>query len=77
MQKSLLACVVHKEEDSKLIKDKMPKSKEEQNNFITKFEDVTNPWVRYENVGLTDIYELEWNIKKKEVKIVKKVDLSK
>lgn len=85
IENNLVACVITATEDKKFsdlkIVDKLPESVEDfdKDDFmhIAKFEDVkTRTWNRYKIVGITDIYELEWDVKNKEVKIIGKVNVA-
>lgn len=73
MDNNLLACVVTKEEDSTLIKDKLPTQIDNNGVFIEEFEEITNPWIRYVIAYAKDemskIYEIEW-LENKKAKII-------
>ncbi len=77
MNNNLLACVVTKDEDGKLIKDKLPAQLEDNVVFIEEFEKIKNPWARYEIAQakgeMSEIYEIEW-LGNKQVKIEKRKD---
>lgn len=86
IENNLVACVVTKEEDSNLIKDKLPIELNSECAYVNDFECIKYPWARYkiaqDKGEMTTIYELEWCEGKKAivkgiVDTSKEVELSK
>ncbi len=80
IENNLVACVVTKEEDSNLIKDKLPTEFNSECAYVNDFECIKYPWARYkiaqDKGEMTIIYELEW-YKGKKAKIKGVIDTSK